>query len=99
MQTGILSDRDSVEATRYDAGIDLLHRVCAALETAGWRRTRTDTYGKAEGTIRHHYTAGVWELTSTWPDGCKNTQKWDVRKELPDASAVATTATEHCHGC
>lgn len=97
--TAILGDRDSAERARYDAGIDLLTAVCAGLEALGWRRIRVDSFGNAGTTIRHHYTAGTWELITTWPDGCKTTQKWDVRAELPDAASVVTSATEHCHDC
>lgn len=85
----------------YEAGLSLLRKVRIRLIADGWVQRRVDELADlSTGTIvRHHYTNGIWELTTTWNDGCTTTQSWNARQDPPSLATVLQIATEHCHSC
>lgn len=83
------------------AGTRLLHEVVQALTNEwGFVKLRVDTLqagDRPDLQVRHHYTAGTWELTASrlGPQGdgvrpvlARMTQRWVDGQELPDAQGV-----------
>lgn len=44
-------------------GLAIFQAVLAQLQATGWVRQRVDTLVRGDWQIRHHYSAGCWELT------------------------------------
>lgn len=88
---------------QHQAGLDLLNQVKSLLGRNGWTQTRVDTLTHDDPklrwvTIRHHYTGGIWELTTSIlqdgrVDGVRKplstqVQKWRLGDTMPDAQTV-----------
>jgi hypothetical protein len=83
------------------AGTNLLREIVQKLQDQwGFLKLRVDTLqagDRPDLQVRHHYTAGTWELTASrlGPQGdgvrpvlARMTQRWVDGQELPDAQAV-----------
>lgn len=69
---------------RHDEGVALLNAVLYRLKAVGFRKARVDTWANdATGVwVRHHYSAGVWELTAKhYRSDARSTVSWNIHQE------------------
>jgi hypothetical protein len=101
------------KATHADARAVFVATI-ARLKEAGWTRQAVDTLTRPDNCwqVRHHYTAGVWELyfekqpwwrpghqrASSVPDGLQpRTTRIDRSRSLPSSAAVLSELFGSAH--